>query len=1072
MNLKRLPTCPRCGSWTSPKVLGGLCAKCLVRVSVGRPADEAPAEASLATRPVAGSYFGDFEILDEIGRGGMGVVWRARQISLNRIVALKTLKVEWMGDLRRRFRFQLEAETAGILAHPNIVPVFEVGDEAGHPFLVMGLIEGGTLADRLETWADSHRHRGNAGAAGALRWMPGRSDNRLSSVALVARLARAVHHAHERGVLHCDLKPGNILIGEAGEPYIADFGLAGWKDRLAAVSCDEEAEISGTPAYMAPEQASHAEPMTTAVDIYSLGAILHHLLVGRSPTRQGGGDLEPLEQEERLPQPSDAAPMSAAQDRDLAAICRHCLASRPTDRYGSAAELAEDLERWTRGEEVKALPDGPGRRILRWACQRPGIAALSALSLLLFIVGMTGVLIESRRAALHATAARAAMTRLWEAAPVLARAHRDNANVGARRDGLLAIATAARIRASTALRNEAAATLAREELLPAVPGRSLPAGAQRVTFSRDLDLYAVPELEPPRWRLVRITDDSEVAVFEVPTIAGEGPRFSADGRHLGFRTATISGKAAELFVWDLGRRHLSLRLPAYAEGRFDFAHDGAFVAYINVQGVLERVSVDDPGMSTPLLSDAADGFPCFAPDGRLAFLQRERLILIDSHAARTMEERALGFPVVAADWSPDGGQLALGGVNHEVRLWRPGESKTELLGRHEGLVHHVEFSPGGGELVSNGYDGTSRIWEVSTGRLLARTQEGYAQQFSPDGLRIGWFRTRQVFGIWTWSRSPVYRAFGVPRHPGAAIRSAEFDFDGRWLLLASSVGVHLIATTNGMIESFAPFVGARAARWWPARDSAVLVASDRGLHQLELNSTEPRQPPRWSEVRDWGVPGVTGLVDVAISQDGRAVLTASGSQVWRIGVEDGTFREAELIGALAARGRHVGLGSDARWAFVSPDYNQGSLIFDLASRSLPKQLHPALLSRGHFSPDGRCFADGFFDAVRILEVGTWQTVLTLGRDSASDLPGLAAFSPDNSHIAWTPQLRQIRLSELQSGSEWVTLVAPDPRMLTHLFFSGDGQHLGAQTSDHFVQIWHLAGLRRNLATVGLAVESK
>jgi serine/threonine-protein kinase len=268
---------------------------------------------------------GDYELLGEIARGGMGVVYRARQRSLNRLVALKVIRDGARARPDDAQRFRTEAEAVANLDHPNIVPIHEVGDHSGCSFFIMKLVEGGSLADWLKEWGADSR-----GAA-----------------QLVAVVARAVQHAHDRGILHRDLKPSNILIDDRGQPLVADFGLA----RRVAGDSDltQTGAVLGTPSYMAPEQATGRKgAITTATDIHGLGAILYALLTGKPPFR-GETPLETLEHvREHAPEPPST--IHRAVDRDLETICLKCLEKDPRKRYGSALAVAEDLERWLAGE--------------------------------------------------------------------------------------------------------------------------------------------------------------------------------------------------------------------------------------------------------------------------------------------------------------------------------------------------------------------------------------------------------------------------------------------------------------------------------------------------------------------------------------------------------------------------------------------------------------------------------------------------------------------------------------------------------------------------------------------------
>jgi serine/threonine-protein kinase len=293
--------------------------------------------------------FDGYELLEQIGEGGMGVVYKARQKSPNRLVALKMLRLSALASTDDLRRFRNEAESVAALDHANIVPLYEVGEHDGQPYFSMKLVEGHCLANQLERF---------------------RAEPRAAALLLV-ELARAVHHAHQRGVLHRDLKPSNILLDAAGQPHITDFGLA--KHVEADSSLTQSGALVGTPSYMAPEQASGVrDTVTTATDIYGLGAVLYTLLCGRPPFK-GGTVLQTLEQVKRC-EPEAPSAGNLQIDRDLENICLKCLEKEPGRRYASAQSLAEDLERWLNGMPTEARPVGRPARFLRW-CQRNRLVA-------------------------------------------------------------------------------------------------------------------------------------------------------------------------------------------------------------------------------------------------------------------------------------------------------------------------------------------------------------------------------------------------------------------------------------------------------------------------------------------------------------------------------------------------------------------------------------------------------------------------------------------------------------------------------------------------------------------------
>ena len=362
------------------------CPGCLVELGLGALPDSAPAEPD--TRVFTARRFGDYELLEQLGRGGMGLVYRARQTSLNRTVALKMVLDSQMNSPLALRRFEIEAEAAARLEHPNIVSIFEIGSVEGQPFISMRFIEGESLAQKLA--------RGEFGppleARTKTEWT--RVQERVAR--LMATVARAIHYAHQHGVIHRDIKPGNILIDAEGQPHLSDFGLAMLTDAAHRVS--QTGALIGTLSYLAPEQAT-GTTASAATDIYSLGAVLYELLTGDVPF-SAATPAEVLRAVTEQPPQSPSA-LHKDIDRDLETICLKCLEKSPSNRYSSARALAEDLERWQRREPILARPVGPILQLGRWIRRYPVGAALivSLFVGLLVSLSFLRVVVNGKRAA-------------------------------------------------------------------------------------------------------------------------------------------------------------------------------------------------------------------------------------------------------------------------------------------------------------------------------------------------------------------------------------------------------------------------------------------------------------------------------------------------------------------------------------------------------------------------------------------------------------------------------------------------------------------------------------------------
>ena len=1033
------------------------------------------AKAGDGTPRAAGRRFGDYELLGEIARGGMGVVYRARQVSLNRVVALKMILKGELATPADVQRFRTEAEAVASLDHPHIVPIYEVGEHDGEPFFSMRLIEGDSLDKKA-----GPRRKPRAAAR------------------LAATVARAVHHAHQRGILHRDLKPANILLDEQGQPHITDFGLA--KRVEGAAQQTQTGAVLGTPSYMAPEQAAGRKGLTVGVDVYALGAILYECLTGRPPFRAESA-LETLVQVlEREPPP--LRQIEPSVPRDLETICLKCLAKSPPHRYAGAADLADDLERWLDGEPIRARRVGTLERAVKWARRQPLVAALLAVVVLVATAGLGGVLwkyrdaeqqkqiaqqerdysqeqealaiargelVERRRQEAEHLRRRAQkgeddawqelqrsrhslftaqlfrVAGLWDRDPVLARELLEDDRV-----------------CRPELRNFAWGVYHR---LSRWGRRKLPVFGEHLAYSPDGKILALSHHQTIRlWDTAR---EGTIAGW----VAHEGPirslAISGDGKRL-----ASGGEDKLLRIWDVrtGKLLHSLKGQMGAIRAVAFHPDGKTVAAGG--GALRKVK--DPswrlgqgeirlwdlttGKDRVLLKghDAAIYCLALSPDGKTlaaGTTHQSNIHLFDvppdwpSAAgvgkARATLYRKAGW-IQGLGFSPDGKLLADGSASQTVGLWDLTTNQlVATLWGHTDEVEGIAFSRDGRLVASAGRDRTARIWDVARKREVAvlRHMERLNEvAFSPDGKTL---TTSSGATVQRWQLSPTeFRRVILPGRPRGLFafapdtnRVAVVDQDGTVRLLDARKGGQL--ATIGK-----PLKVITCLTFHPNGKSLAIAGADGTVKWWNIDTR-----------REQGtLPGHAGGAQaLAFSPDGLSLAVGCGRgdvKVWAL--EGGAVR---LVRPLPGKAKVTALvfSPDGK-ALVRSD-STGLSLWDVGSGSRRASCQPpeggaVVLA---FARDGKTIASGHATATYLWEGPSLQS---LGRFPGQ---GLAlAFTPDGRSLAVGRRDHTVQLIDV-AGRQALAVLPGYTRPVACLAFSPDGQTLASASSHLNDAVWWADG---------------
>lgn len=699
-------------------------------------------------------YFGDYELLEEIARGGMGIVYKARQVLLSRLVALKMLLKGEHANAKDAARFQAEAEAAAGLDHPNIVPIYEIGTHEGRQYLAMKFIEGKSLA-KVD-----------------------RSDARTEAARLLT-IAKAVHFAHQRGVLHRDLKPGNILVDDASIHYVADFGLAKRVD--AQVSLSETGDVIGTPRYMAPEQANGKKGLTTAVDTYALGVILYERLTGRTP-HQGQTLLEVLRQL-REETPANPRSLVPTLDRDLETICVKCLEKEPGRRYASSGELADDLQRWIDGKPIQARPAGWMERAMKWVKRRPAVAALYAVTLLAVLAAMVGVWYHVRQ--------------ITEQIDLRDIAYDELKKEQKTTSGLLVKESSARQQLTDALAREQ-----KTSYVYRIPLAARELAANNVARTRELLEQSPEHLRGWEWYYLKRLCGGNA--LEIPTPRGGWQEFvlSRDGKQIiagqskdivfydtengtelkrwpahagpirrlvinreGTRLATMYGpqtdkkEKKEVKIWNLVSGELihTLTIESTELLSVAFSRDGSRLACSGREPEIAIWNVETGKELRRLPAGAAFSL-AYAEKGLVVGQWQQGITIWDDQKGKLLETLKGRTEPISGTWcvtaSADGKYIA-GATNHGrvIRVWEKSSEKPmlEMQGSTD-IVNKLQFNQDNTQLISGGDDQTLKIWDLVKG-TYSRIIRGHASSvrcvaYSPGDKLIYSSGTDRTIRAW------------------------------------------------------------------------------------------------------------------------------------------------------------------------------------------------------------------------------------------------------------------------------------------------------------------------------------
>lgn len=1015
--------------------------------------------------------FGDYELLEGIAQGGMGAIYKARQVKLNRTVALKTILAGRLAGEDQMKRFRAEAEAVANLDHPNIVPIYEVGEHDDQLFFSMRYVEGGSLDDQMKRFvADPH-----------------------ASAILMAKVARAVHFAHQHGILHRDLKPDNILLDNQGEPHITDFGLAKRVD--AGENLTVTGEIIGTPNYMSPEQAEgKGFKLTTAVDVYGLGAVLYQLLTGNPPFR-ADSPLETL----RLViehEPQRPSSINRRADRDLETICLKCMEKDPQRRYGSAEAVAEDLERWLRKEPIQARPSGYFYRVRKWAARRPAVALL-AVTTFAGLCTLLGVILvneqrlqKERDFALDQEKLANTERMKAEALSEQSRQRLVRLNIG---DGLRYLdegdASASLLAFVDALRLDEG-NKQNEEIQRTRIASALRQAPRLIQFwTEDQPIIASAASVNGRFlvtftsKRARLWDVTTGEAIGKPVPLPETIRSAAvspDGQQL---VLLKDDRTAYLWNWRK-EKHDPIKLTHdFPVNLATFSQDGSLVAIAGGQNpngiarIWNTRTAEAVTRSIRLPSDVEA--IALSPDGtKFATALRNNTASVWSTKSGDQLGRSLKHngAVRHVSFSPDGLRVITASEDRTARVWDIAKSEaiTPPL-QHNDIVTYAEFSPDGQRVVTANKDNTGRVWDATTGEPitppLAHNSRVARARFSPDGRRVLTVAEKSA-RVWD---ALTGKPLTPPLPHSAEILHALFNPDGRSVMVASKDRTVRVWDTPPAQQNSRelPIKGELRQTIFSKDNRLMLGVTDNTMRLWDVMSGEPISPVFGSNAE---------ILAARFLENEYLVNTISSDQsirVWngKTGKEIRTMRlpSAASFAAFSPDSKMLLTADMDRKAFLriipasdptqSPAGFKGKRREDQAGGPLlpgpgpgmrpdnAKTLeHKSRIAYAQFSADSKKIVTASWDNT----ARVWDT--TTGKPLTPPLQHgdrvvLASFSPDATKVITSSWDNTARIWDAATGKA-LSPPLEHTAELTLASFSPDGRFVVTASADNTARIWN------------------